>query len=396
MALIPYTEGSPLDITNEGAEERGLKWHDVLSVLISVLLLILLVSPLPEDYKSVGLGAIRVDTKVIIAFLLILIYIQKTVVRFNDYERGVVQRIGRFDRIAGPGWALIFPLLEKYDKVDLRLQVYTIPAQEVVTRDKVRFLVSPEIFMYVTDPKNAILNVEDYKKAMLGYINSSLTHDCGSSTSDYIITHMDDLTHSLEDRMEHIANEPGKEWGVKVVKIKLTLVRFPDRVQDAMHEKVASEQLKLAAHEKAEATKIEIDAIREAGGKLTNPAITYMYLEALDKVARGRATKIVLPMEVTKIAETISKSTGEAISPAGLPLEMVNKYTEAMDRYEKRLGDIEKEIGDGKKQLVYDKDVKPSMEKPVEEVSEKAEKSVREKDYDKKIKEIKDRLGIDE
>ncbi len=375
MAFIPYKEGSTLDITAEEKKELGLKWRDVLYVIVALFLIFLLISPIPKNFETVGIGGIRVGTRHLIFLLLVLLYLQRTIVRFNEYERGVVLRMGKFDRIAGPGWAIIFPLLEKYYKVDLRLQVFTIPPQEVVTRDKVRFLVSPEVFMYVTDPKAAVLNVEDYKKAALSYINSSLTHDCGNSTSDYIITHMDDLTHSLEGRIEHIANEPGKEWGIKIAKIKLTLVRFPDRVQDAMHEKVAAEQLKLAAHEKAEAIKIEIDAIREAGGKLTDPAITYMYLEALDKVARGRATKIVLPLEITKIAETISKSTGKTIAPAGLPLEMINEYKNIIKKYDERIKSIEDRL-------------KGRMDGD--------EKDIEKLDYNKRIKEIKERLGIED
>jgi len=385
MAIIPKTEGTAYDITAEEKHELGMKWQDVLYVVIGLVLLFLLISPLPADFESIGLGAIRVNTKTIIIALMILLYIQRTIVRFNEYERGVVLRLGRFDRIAGPGWSLVFPLLEKYFKVDLRLQVYNIPPQEVVTRDKVRFLLSPEIFMYVTDPKAAMINVGDYKQATLGYVNSSLTHDCGNSTSDYIITHMDDLTHSLEDRINHISNEPGKEWGIKIVKIKLTLVRFPDSVQDAMHEKVASEQLKLAAHEKAEATKIEIDAIREAGSKLTSPAITYMYLEALDKVARGRATKIVLPLEVSKIAETISKSTGDTVTPAGLPLEMLNKYKDAIDKYDERLGKIEGKLVKEKSEKVIADGNRVIEDKTVDET----------KDYEKKVRDIKRRLGLD-
>jgi regulator of protease activity HflC (stomatin/prohibitin superfamily) len=385
MAIIPQTEGTAFDITAEEKHELGIKWQDVLYVVIGLVLLFLLISPLPPDFESIGLGAIRVNTKSIIIGLMILLYIQRTIVRFNEYERGVVLRLGRFDRIAGPGWSLVFPLFERYFKVDLRLQVYNIPPQEVVTRDKVRFLLSPEIFMYVTDPKAAMMNVGDYKHATLGYVNSSLTHDCGNSTSDYIITHMDDLTHSLEDRINHISNEPGKEWGIKVVKIKLTLVRFPDSVQDAMHEKVASEQLKLAAHEKAEATKIEIDAIREAGSKLTSPAITYMYLEALDKVARGRATKIVLPLEVSKIAETISKSTGDTVTPAGLPLEMLNKYKDAIDKYDERLGKIEGKLVMEKNEKVIADSNRVIEDKTADE----------KKDYEKKVRDIKRRLGLD-
>jgi hypothetical protein len=208
---------------------------------------------------------------------------------------------------------------------------------------------------------------------------------------------MDDITHRLEESVHHISNLPGKEWGVTVPKIKITFVRFPDKVQDAMHEKVAAEQLKLAAHEKAEATKIEIDAIREAGSKLTDPAITYMYLEALDKVAKGRATKIVLPLEVSKIAETITRRTG---SPMGeipsiqIPPELVEKYTESIDNYEKRIKSIENRLSIGGTDRNQLTEKIESYEKELDTAGEKELSSDEKERYKQRIKEIKDRLGI--
>jgi len=120
MAFIPYKEGSTLDITAEEKKELGLKWRDVLYVIVALFLIFLLISPIPKNFETVGIGGIRVGTRHLIFLLLVLLYLQRTIVRFNEYERGVVLRMGKFDRIAGPGWAIIFPLLEKYYKVDLR------------------------------------------------------------------------------------------------------------------------------------------------------------------------------------------------------------------------------------------------------------------------------------
>jgi regulator of protease activity HflC (stomatin/prohibitin superfamily) len=398
MALIPVEEpkksGSILD---EPETDVGIRWVDLGFTLAMIVLVVMLIVPPKEDLfiKEVG---ISINVRIILLLLILVLYMQRSVVKFDEYERGVVLRFGRFKEVYGPGWCFVFPIIEKAMKVDLRLNVYTVDPQEVVTRDKVRFLVSPEVFMYVSDPKAACLNVKDYRKAVLQYVNSALTHTCGNSPSDYIVSHMDEITHKLEESIHHISNLPGKEWGVTVPKIKITLVRFPDKVQDAMHEKVAAEQLKLAAHEKAEATKIEIDAIREAGAKLTDPAITYMYLEALDKVAQGRATKIVLPLEVSKIAETITRRTGAQlgeIPSIQIPPELVEKYTESIDGYEKRIKSIENRLsmggGSDKNQLTekienYEKDLDTAPEKELS--ADEKEK------YKQRIKEIKGRLGI--
>ena len=192
-----------------------------------------------------------------------------------------------------------------------------------------------------------------------------------------------------------------KKVGPVVPRIKLAFIRFPDEVQMAMHKKVASEQLKLAAHEKAEATKIEIDAIREAGGKLTDPAITYMYLEALDKMARGTATKIVLPLEISKIAESVTRRTAGFGLPQGgagggiaIPPELVEKYTQAVDGYDKRLKEIETKMqaeGDARDVKIKKLEDKSTLQK----AGEKKESSDELKDYKERIREIKKRVGID-
>lgn len=394
MALIPVEEaGEERSILEEPERDVGFRWVDVAFVLIFGILAILFIFP-PKE--TVTIEGYEISVRVLILLAMIILYIQKAIVKLDEFQRAVVRRLGKFKGVYGPGWTIIFPLLEKKDIVDLRLHVYAIEPQEVVTRDKVRFLVSPEVFMYVSKPKDAILNVQNYRRAALKYVNSALTHTCGNSPSDYIVSHMDEITHKLEESIHHISTLPGKEWGVTVPKIKITLVRFPDKVQDAMHEKVAAEQLKLAAHEKAEATKIEINAIREAGSKLTDPAITYMYLEALDKVARGRATKIVLPLEVSKIAETITKRTGKhvgEIPSINIPPELIEKYTESIDNYEKRIKSIENRlsVGGERKQLTEKIE---DYEKEIEEKSDKELSDSEKEKYRKRIKEIKKRLGV--
>lgn len=397
MALIPVEEPKKTkSLLEEPETDVGIRWVDLIYTLAFILLFVLFIFPPQEELyiKEISLG---INLRILILLLMVIMYIQKSIVKFDEYERGVVLRFGKFKDVYGPGWAIVFPIVEKAIKVDLRLNVYTVDPQEVVTRDKVRFLVSPEVFMYVSDPKAAVINVKDYKRAVLQYVNSALTHICGNSPSDYIVSHMDEISHKLEESIHHISNLPGKEWGVTVPKIKITFIRFPDKVQDAMHEKVAAEQLKLAAHEKAEATKIEIDAIREAGSKLTDPAITYMYLEALDKVARGRATKIVLPLEVSKIAETITKRTGTPVGEIPsiqIPPEMIEKYAETIDNYEKRIKSIENRLNIGttdKKQLTEKIE---SYEKELESTTDEEMSADEKEKYKQRIKEIKERLGI--
>ena len=394
MAEIPLGEGTTEE--KAYASEGGLRemdrniterWRGVIFVLlvIAFILTMLFVD------KDLTIGtAIEINLKYSILVVLTILTGRLSVVRLTEYDRAVVFRLGKFHRVAGPGWEFIPPLVEGFQRADLRLKVYTLDPQEIVTKDKVRFLIAPEIFMYVSNPKDAILNVDDYEKTVLAYVNSALTHTGGDSTSDYIVAHMDNISHMLVHSIEHISTSPGKEWGVVVPKIKLGFIRFPDEVQSAMHKRAAAEQLKLAAHEKADATKIELDAIREAGSKLTNPAITYLYLEALDKMAQGKATKIILPLELSKIAENITKRTG-ALSSApeiNIPPDLIQKYTDTLCKYDERLKGIENKLTEKKGAM----EVKPG--RVGEAKTEKKETKEELDEYKKRIREIKKRVGI--
>lgn len=440
MAIIPINEETQEDIEIRRQHEKmvevqgGFKF-DIQTIALTVVVLLLAFFLFAWDpSKAVELPYnIKILPNTIIMLLtiaLIALMINKTIINFMEYERGVVFRWGKFNRIAGPGWEVIFPLFERYVKVDMRLEVISPGVHEVVTKDKVKFLVAPEIFLYVSNPKDAVLNVQNYKKAVIQYVNSALTHTCGDVTSDYIVAHMNEISDMLGHAVAHMAETPGKEWGVVVPRVKLAFIKFPDEVQAAMHKKVASEQLKLAAHEKAEAIKVEIDAIREAGGKLTDPALTYMYLESLEKIARGKATKIVLPMEVTKIAETMTKKTASATGlgeGVQIPPDLVAKYAEIINNYEKRLSEIENKLREEKKQPVLEDKTKKEDKEAIEEEKRKnileSNKKIREEyraaqtstlgnagnkkqpeaektgdaeleEYKEKIKEIKKRIGI--
>jgi len=313
-------------------------------------------------------------------FAIFLEVLPPTILNLTDPERAALYRTGKFKKVIGPGW--YFPIITFFDYetiklVDIRMEQVIIEPRPVVTKDKIWFHIAPTIFLYVSNAEKAIRNVQDYKKAVVDYVIAALTSICGAQTSDYIVTHMDKLSRDLEEGVAKIASVPGREWGVEVPRIEIKSIEFPAKVQDAMHDRVAAEQKKLAAHEQAEAQRVVIDAVREAGAKLTDPAITYLYLEAMEKMAQGRATKIILPMEISKIAERITKTTG------GLSTDQSKQLHGALETYEDKLKKLESKVEEEEKELEKlekTEETKPSKEKPGEE------------DYAKKIEEIKKRI----
>jgi len=112
--------------------------------------------------------------------------------------------------------------------------------------------------------------------------------------------------HIINELLRAGLSKVASDWGVEVTKVEIQSVELPDIVISAMHNRKAAEQQKYATEELAQAQAIKIDAIRKAAGRLEDPALQYLYLEALKKVAEGRSSKIIFPLELTHLAERLS------------------------------------------------------------------------------------------
>jgi len=245
---------------------------------------------------------------VALVILLLCIYgIQqsRSIIKFSEYERGVVLRMGKFNRVAGPGWVLIIPGLEEYFTVDLRTQTIDVPPQLVITKDSVELTIDTVIYLKVTEPKNAILNVKDYKSAITKFISAKLRSVVGNLTMTDVIEGINEINKNLQDALAEIT----KDWGIEIVKVEIQTVELPKPILEAMHEKKAAEQRKLAMEQKAMAKKITIEAINAAASKLSDPALAYIYMDTLKNIAEGKSNKIIFPLEFSKLAERLAGGT---------------------------------------------------------------------------------------
>lgn len=230
MALIPINKENAE--SEPESKRRSSNPEDILIVLILGFLFILFIS-LPDTLSFNGTA---IPVKFIILLLIILVILSKSIVKFEEYERGVILRFGKFSEVAGPGLRVILPIFEKYIRVDTRLKVYTTEPHEVVTKDGIRFMIGAAIFMFVSNPRDAVVNIGNYRSAVIHYIDGSLRSICGSSASDYIVSHLAEISKTIEDGINKLAYGM-KGWGISVSKIEIKYIQFPQDIQDAMHKK---------------------------------------------------------------------------------------------------------------------------------------------------------------
>jgi len=246
---------------------------------------------------------------VLIVVLLVLTYrIKDYIVELKEYERAVVFRFGRFNRVAGPGWVLILPVIETFTKYDLRTLTCDIPSQEVITRDGVDLKIDAVIYLRVIDPKKAELFVEeDYRYAVEEYVKGRIRNIIGKMDLAEVYARINDVNETLREHARQIS----QNWGVEVEDLELQEVTPPTDVAAAMKAQEIAEREKEAAKERAEAVKIRIDAISQAAGALNEKALAYLYIKSLEEIAKGPANKIIFPLEFSKLASRLAGTKDE-------------------------------------------------------------------------------------
>ncbi|MCD4739799.1 hypothetical protein K8R43_01255 [archaeon] len=228
------------------------------------------------------------------------------VLELTQYERAVILRYGKFKRVAGPGWIVLIPFIDDPHVVDTRTFTSNILPQKVITKDNVVLTVDAITFLKINDPEAAVLNIEEPELAVRTYVEAHLRDIIGKMELESVIGQVDLVNRLLKKGLEDVS----RDWGITVVKVEIQSITLPQEVRDAMHQRKAAEQQKYAAEEQAQAHAIKITAVREAAGKLTDPALQYLYLQALEKIAEGKSSKIIFPLELTSLAAKLSNRVG--------------------------------------------------------------------------------------
>lgn len=286
---------------------------------------------------------------IILIGFFVLIFGSNAVKIIRPWERGLIERLGKYKRTASSGLTLIMPLVEKMIKVDMREQVVDIPPQAVITKDNVAVEVDAVTYYEVTDPVKVTYNIANFYMAATKLAQTNLRNLIGDLALDESLTSRE----LINTKLREILDDATDKWGVKVTRVELQRIEPPKDVTEAMHRQMKAERdrratileaegqkrsVVLKAEGQAEAIKKVADADRyqkltvakgEAEaiesvflaihkGNPTTDLIAIKYLEALQKIADGKASKIFLPYEVSGILSSIA-AMGEIIKDKTVP-----------------------------------------------------------------------------
>jgi regulator of protease activity HflC (stomatin/prohibitin superfamily) len=225
----------------------------------------------------------------------------------QEYERGVIFRLGRLVGAKGPGLFFIVPFVDRMTKVDLRVITLDIPAQEAITKDNVTVKVDAVAYFRVVDPADAIVKVENYKQATWRMAQTTLRSVLGQSELDELLVKRDAINH----RLQQIIDEHTEPWGVKVSIVEIKDVELPDSMKRAMARQAEAEREKRGKIIHARGELEASQTLSEAAGVMSREpaAMQLRYLQTLMEISEGNNSTIVFPLPIELLGNLMNKSS---------------------------------------------------------------------------------------
>ena len=215
----------------------------------------------------------------------------------QQYQGGVVLRLGRLQGVRPPGLNLIIPLVDRMFLIDTRTVTLTVEPQEIITRDNVTIKVDAVVYFAVIDPAKALLQVVDYMKATTQIALTTLRSVLGQSELDELLGHREKINRTLRE----IIDEHTEPWGVKVSVVEVKDVLLPEGMQRSMAAQAEAEREKRAKIIRADGEYMAAETLGKAARIIREepPALQLRYLQTLVEIAgEGNSTIIPIPMEM--------------------------------------------------------------------------------------------------
>ena len=216
----------------------------------------------------------------------------------NQYERGVVQRLGRFRKILDPGLHIIIPYMDTMRSVDVRTTPMDVPKQEVITKDNVTVNVDAVVYFRVIDAKKAVFETTNYAYATSTFAQTALRDVTGNFDLDELLSKRNEISRQIKE----IVDAQTDKWGIDIESVKLQNIELPSDMKRAMAKQAEAERERRAAIISAEGEKASAAAVAEAAELLakTPGGLNIRTLQTLEKISTdpSQKTVILLPTDL--------------------------------------------------------------------------------------------------
>ncbi len=232
----------------------------------------------------------------LIIIVLVVLFLASAIRILNEYEKGVIFRLGRVLQSKGPGLILLIPVIDKMVKVSLRILAQDVPTQDVITRDNVSVKVNAVIYLRVIEPVKAIIEVEDYMFATSQLAQTTLRSVCGAIELDELLTNRA----KINDQIQSILDEHTDPWGIKVTNVEVKYIDLPQEMQRAMARQAEAERDRRSKVINAEGEYQAANKLSEAAQIIhQNPeALQLRYLQTMREMTYESSTSTLIPIPI--------------------------------------------------------------------------------------------------
>ena len=232
-----------------------------------------------------------------IALIIVIVFVLASIKVVDQWEAGVVLRLGRFSRLVHPGMNFVVPLFERLIKVDLRIITADIQKQEAMTKDNVPVNINAVVYFKVRDIESAVFKIQDYAYAVSQYSQTALRDVIGNKSLDEVLTDRE----KIAEEIKVIVDKETEEWGIDITSIKMQDIELPADLKRAMARQAEAEREKRATVVLAEGEVQASKNLAQAASNLskTPGALHLRTLQTISDVSSDKATIIfVTPVEV--------------------------------------------------------------------------------------------------
>ncbi|MCF2136929.1 MAG: SPFH domain-containing protein [Candidatus Thorarchaeota archaeon] len=239
--------------------------------------------------------------------LVFLLMIPLTIAINKQWEEAIILRFGRYKRLVGAGIFFKWPFVEKFLRIDRRIQTIDVSRQEVMTKDNISLVADAVVFMKVVKTADALMNIQDIKTSVISYAQTTMRDVIGNVELDDLLAKRDEIANAIEE----IVDKETAEWGIDIISVNLQNIEIPEDMKRVIARQAEAERERRAVIIKSEGELRAAENLEAAVKKMSTKALYLRTLSSLEDISFDQSNTIVfaIPMDMTR---------GEIIGLTGL------------------------------------------------------------------------------
>lgn len=288
-----------------GLDPNNIQLADLKKLKPMIWLIILVM--VGGEFLGEIINLLNINNPMTYVIIIVVVVLILSIKQINQYQRGVRFTLGRYSGIMDPGWRLVIPIFQSYQKVDMRVKAVDVPDQEAITKDNISVTVNAVIYYKINMADKAIIEVEDFYYAVSQLAQTTMRNVVGEVDLDELLSNRD----TIAEKIRAIVDQATDAWGVKVNSVELKDVTLPEDMKRVIGKQAEAEREKRAVIIKSEGEIVAAENIAKAAGILSGSegSMHLRTLHSINDISSDQSNTVIfaVPLEVLRAFESVGK-----------------------------------------------------------------------------------------